>query len=136
MNFTEAVKTCFSKAFDFQGRASRSEYWFWVLFLLTCNFALGFLEGLIGPRNLLAADIAALNLLFFALTFMPGLSVTIRRLHDTGRTGWWWLINLVPVIGWIVMLFFAIQEGEGRQNAYGPEPEEHRRFRLKQAGGA
>jgi len=99
MTFQESIKVCFSKYADFTGRASRSEYWWFMLFLILVSLA----ASMISPM---------LSGLFSLGTLLPALAAAIRRLHDTNRSGWWQLIAFVPVIGLIVMLIFLAQEGK------------------------
>ena len=107
----------------FQGRAQQAEYWMFALFnvlasvLLTVgDFALGTYDPEAGGGLLTAIYALAI--------FLPSLAVTIRRLHDTGRTGWWCLIAIVPCVGAIVLIVFLAQAGERGSNAYGPDPRE------------
>ncbi len=99
----------------FTGRARRKEYWMYMLFWIIGYVILAVLESLVGLTGVLTS-IYALGL------FLPGLGVAIRRLHDTGKTGWWILIALVPLIGAIVLLIFMIQDGTPGDNAHGPNP--------------
>lgn len=109
MNFVDAVKTCFTKYVGFDGRATRSEYWWWVLFMVLVSVALGLLNlGMIGN-------------LFSLATLLPSIAVGARRLHDIGKSGWWQLIGLIPLIGWLVLIYWAVQPSEG-DNAFGPAP--------------
>lgn len=98
MTFQDSIKVCFNKYVDFSGRASRSEYWWFVLFV--------FLGAIV--TSLVSHWIYVL----FALgTLLPSLAAASRRLHDTGRSGWWQLIGLIPLIGWIILIVFLAQEG-------------------------
>ena len=99
MTFAESVSTCFSKYVDFNGVASRSEFWWFFLFQIVAVLALSLVSQLL-------ADIAALALL------LPSLAVGARRLHDIGRSGWWLLIGLIPIIGTIVLIVFWVQESK------------------------
>lgn len=110
MNFTTAIKTCFNKYFDWNGRASRSEFWWWILFVLIGSGVCSALGGIIG--------IAALESFWSLGTVLPSIFVTSRRLHDAGRSGWWQLIAL-SVIGLPVLLYWYINEGNKGENAYG-----------------
>jgi len=101
MTFSESVQTCFAKYFDFDGDASRSEYWWFVLFIIVVGFAL-------------AAVSRTLSGIFSLLTIVPAIAAATRRLHDTNRSGWWQLIALVPVIGTLVLAYFLVQEGDVR----------------------
>jgi len=110
MNFVDSVKTCFFKYVVFEGRASRSEFWWWTLFcvLVSISFAVIGLE-MVG------------NVLSLA-TVLPTLAVGSRRLHDIGKSGWWQLIWLIPLVGWVVLIYWAAQPGESGDNAFGAPP--------------
>lgn len=99
------------KYVEFSGRARRKEYWMFTLFNLIIALVLGFVDssGIVGGVYALAV-------------FLPSIGVSVRRLHDTGRTGWWLLLLLLPVIGAIVVLVFMILEGNAGQNEYGSDP--------------
>ena len=100
---------------DFTGRARRTEFWMFALFNFIFSFALQLVEALFGGPGVLSG-------LYGLAVLLPGLAVGARRLHDTGRSGWWLLLLLVPVLGWIVLFVFAVLEGERKANAYGPDP--------------
>jgi uncharacterized membrane protein YhaH (DUF805 family) len=105
----------------FSGRARRREYWFFVLFYVIILVVLGFVEGLIGLRS--GKDgVGVLSAGFALAMLIPSLAVAVRRLHDIGRTGWWVLIGLVPLIGPIVLLVFAVLDSQPGDNEYGPNP--------------
>lgn len=131
MTFQEAVKTCLSKYVTFSGRASRSEFWFFWLFSVAVMIVAMILDGILGtgfktvnPLTGIEQSagygyvylIAALGLL------LPSLAVGIRRLHDTNRSGWWYLIALIPLIGGIVLLVWFATKGTTGENQYGPDP--------------
>ena len=119
MSFQDAVRTCLQKYVDFSGRARRSEYWYFFLFSIIVSIVAGVIDGILGTRNStgtgLVGVIASLALL------LPGLAVGARRLHDTGRSGWWLLIGLIPLIGGIVLLVFFVLDSQP-ENQYGPNP--------------
>jgi len=119
MSFTDAVRTCLSKYVDFSGRARRSEYWWFALFVILAGAVGAILDGLFGTRSDLGTGVVQ-GLINLAL-LLPGLAVAVRRLHDTGRTGWWILIGLVPLVGWIVLLVFYVQDSVP-DNEHGPNP--------------
>ena len=99
MTFQESIQVCFSKYIDFNGTASRSEYWWFALFCF-----LG---------NLLAQWVSPIVSILFSLgTLLPIVAAASRRLHDTHRSGWWQLISLIPIIGWIVIVVFLAQESK------------------------
>lgn len=115
IGFGEASKRFFTKAFDFQGRATRSEYWFAVLMLLLAIFALFSQIDALGEPGL------ALFGLFSLVIIIPFLSLVVRRLHDTDKSGFWLLIYIVPFGGFILLVFFCL-EGTKGDNKYGPDP--------------
>ncbi len=111
MDFVQAVRTCLSDYATFTGRASRSEYWWFVLFTSLFDFAAQLVDRGIGVRIL-----GPLSGLVFLL---PILAVSVRRMHDLDRSGWWVLIGLVPVIGWIVLLIWQCRRGSPGPNRFG-----------------
>lgn len=116
MSFGDAIQTVFQKYAVFEGRASRPEYWYWVLFGVLVTIVGNILGQLIGT----AAD--ALLALFSLATIVPSIAVGVRRLHDTGRSGWNLLWGLIPLLGFVIVLYFAVQSTEPRANKYGPQP--------------
>jgi uncharacterized membrane protein YhaH (DUF805 family) len=110
-----------NKYATFDGRARRSEYWYFVLFYLLILVGLTFVDGLIGTLNE-EAGIGVLGGLFALGTMVPGLAVTVRRLHDINRSGWWVLIGIIPLIGDVVLIVFAAQDSQPGANKYGPNP--------------
>jgi uncharacterized membrane protein YhaH (DUF805 family) len=101
----------------FNGRARRKEYWMFFLFNFIIALVLGFLEGLVGSFGVLA-------MLYNLAVLIPGIAVSVRRLHDTDRSGWWLIIGFVPLIGAIVLLVFMLQDSKPGQNQYGANPKE------------
>ena len=109
MDFQESIKQCFQKYADFNGRAKRPEYWWFALFC----FITPILLGVIGDT---------LSMAFSLVTLLPSLAVGSRRLHDTNKSGWFQLLLLIPVLGWIPLIIFLAQEGEAQANQYGESP--------------
>lgn len=101
----------------FKGRARRSEYWYFVLFNFLILLVLGFVDGAL---NLTAEDsgFGLLSGIYNLAVVIPSLAVGVRRLHDTGRSGWWLLISLVPIIGTILLIVFFIGESQPGKNQY------------------
>jgi len=102
---------------EFSGRARRKEYWMFLLFNVIILAVLRVVDGLLDTAG-------AIRTIYALVIFIPGLAVALRRLHDTGRSGWWLLIGLIPLIGWVVLLLFFVQEGRPGQNQYGVNPKE------------
>ena len=121
MGFMEAVQKCFSNYVNFSGRARRSEYWFYTLFVGLVQLALGIIGNMIfgAPEN---GGTNILQNLFSLAIFLPSLAVFWRRMHDIGRTGLWFFLNLVPCIGQIVLLVFECTDSQPGENMYGMSP--------------
>ena len=109
MTFFDSIKTCFAKYAEFDGRASRAELWWWVLFVFLASTA----AGMLGP---------VISGLFCLGVFLPNLAVAARRLHDIDRSGWWQLIVLIPLIGWLVMIYWCVQPGKEPNRFGAPAP--------------
>ncbi len=105
---------------NFQGRARRKAYWMFVLFNIIAIIALSVIEGFIGLRS--EGSYGILSGLYSLAVILPGLAVAARRLHDTGRSAWWLLIGLVPLVGPIVLIVFLVQDSQPGTNQYGPNP--------------
>ena len=118
MDFFGAVRICFNKYVNFGGRASRSEFWLFVLFVVLGGLILGVIDGVVGVEQ---GDPVSLGNAFGLLTFLPGLAVAVRRLHDTNRSGWWYLISFT-IIGYIPLLYWWCVKGEEGENRFGLEP--------------
>jgi uncharacterized membrane protein YhaH (DUF805 family) len=106
MTFVESIKTCFSKYADFDGRASRSELWWWVLFVFLASAAASTISPVVSG-------------LFSLGVFLPNIAVAARRLHDIDRSGWFQLVVLIPLFGWILMIYWCVQEAKD-PNRFGP----------------
>ncbi|MFF4423132.1 DUF805 domain-containing protein [Streptomyces sp. NPDC001549] len=99
----------------FSGRARRQEYWMFFLFNMAAAIILMILDGVLGTSPVLYS-------IYVVAVLLPNLGVTIRRLHDTGKSGWWILINLVPFVGFIWFIVLVATAGQQQQNQYGPDP--------------
>lgn len=116
MTFGESIKTVFSKYVDFDGRARRSEYWYFTLFIFILDAVLWLLGHLVSAKfgNTL------MSLVSLAI-FLPSLGVAVRRLHDIGKSGWWVLL-IITVIGSLLLIFWWVQDSQDGENEYGPNP--------------
>ncbi|HDH03921.1 MAG TPA: DUF805 domain-containing protein [Candidatus Campbellbacteria bacterium] len=119
MNYYLAV---LKKYAIFNGRARRAEYWYFTLFNLIISVALGVVNGIVFFTT--GISIIVLCWIYVLAVVIPSLAVAVRRLHDTGRSGWWMLISLIPFIGGIVLLVFFVQDSQPGENQYGSNPKE------------
>jgi uncharacterized membrane protein YhaH (DUF805 family) len=108
------------KYFEFSGRARRMEFWMFALFNFIVAVVLGVVDNVVGTVT--EGGVGILGTLYSLAVFLPSLGVQVRRLHDTGRSGWWILIGLVPCVGWIILLVFNVMDSQEGTNAYGPNP--------------
>lgn len=130
MNFQDAVKNCFAKYTEFNGRAPRSEYWFWTLFATIVTVVAMILDGVLGTNFTMddgygGETSSGYGYFYLAAVLgllLPGLAVTVRRLHDTGRSGWFFLLALIPLVGGIILLVWFCTAGAAEDNQYGPDP--------------
>jgi uncharacterized membrane protein YhaH (DUF805 family) len=109
------------KYVEFSGRARRKEFWMFALISVAISIVLNIIDRILGLTYSSGSG-GVLQSIYGLAVLLPSIAVGIRRLHDTGRTGWWILIGLVPCIGWIVLIVFYAQEGNAASNAYGPDP--------------
>lgn len=115
--FVDTIKNRYA---DFEGRATRSEYWYFALFqMLCCLIPMGLAMGLGGAMQKIGMGLYALIALAL---LVPSLALAIRRLHDTGRSGWWLLIALVPFVGGIILLVFLVTDSKPGSNQFGADP--------------
>lgn len=121
MSFSEAIQSVFSKYATFSGRARRSEYWYFVLFNLVISAALSIGVNLTANSSFNWVLTGASGLFSLAV-LIPGLAVAWRRLHDIGKSGAWYLLNLIPLVGSIILLVWCCQDSQPGDNMYGPNP--------------
>ena len=118
MDFQTAVRTVLLNNYaNFSGRAQRSQYWWFALFSFIVSAILSVIDTAI-----FGADIGVLAALWSLAVLIPSLAVGVRRLHDIDRSGWWLLIGLVPLIGFLVLIYWFIQRGTDGPNQYGNDP--------------
>jgi len=128
------------KHFQFSGRATRSEFWYFVLFSMILSFTIAFIGEMLGILYMVSFDMPSvsetgevinivqnipiniLQMVFGLLMFFPSLAVGVRRLHDIGKSGWWYLIVLIPLIGILVLLAFFVMGSQEGDNYYGEYP--------------
>ena len=110
-------KNVFLKWSDFQGRSRRREFWFFVL----ANFLVSVVFAIIDSAVFHKTGGGPLQGLYSLVALVPGLALSFRRLHDIGKSAWWILISLIPIIGWLVILYFYVKDSDA-ENIYGPNP--------------
>jgi uncharacterized membrane protein YhaH (DUF805 family) len=116
MGFSRAVRLGFSNYVNFSDRACRSEYWYWFLFATVGAIAFDKID-----TDIIGSDIPIASAIFTLATFLPGLSLAVRRLHDLDRSGWWCLLCLIPVIGVIILLIWFCSKGTDGPNHFGAD---------------
>ena len=126
MGFGEAIKSFWSNYATFKGRSRRSEYWWIQLFLVLTNLAvaaidLALMDGDV-DRFIANGGGGIVGLVWILVTIVPALAVLVRRLHDTGKSGWWVLIGFVPFVGTIVLFVFSVLDSDAGDNKYGASP--------------
>ena len=124
-NITESFKTYYlnvitKKYTEFKGRASRKEYWMYVLFGIVISIVLSIVDRILGLST--SRGFGLIGSLYSLAVLLPGLAIAVRRLHDTNKSGLWLLLILVPLIGPIVILVFLILDGQKQDNQYGSVP--------------
>ena len=113
MNFAEAISSGFRKYVQFGGRATRSEYWYWTLFVIIATIVASIIDGILGIG--IISTVVGLGL------FLPGLAVSARRLHDIDRT-FWWVLLAFTIVGALVLIYWACLRGTAGPNRFGPDP--------------
>ncbi len=105
----------------FEGRAQRAEYWYFILFTILISIVLAFIDMATGTFNQ-ETGFGVISGIYSLAVLIPTIAVGVRRLHDTNRTGWWILIGLIPLIGFIVLLVFFVMDSDPSANEYGENP--------------
>jgi uncharacterized membrane protein YhaH (DUF805 family) len=120
MTFGEAVRTCLvEKYVNFSGRARRSEFWWFTLFGWLVMVVLSLIEGTVFNTE---SGYGILTTIWGLAIILPSIGVSVRRLHDLDKSGWWLLLSVIPVIGFLVLLFWYVQQGTPGQNRFGADP--------------
>ena len=120
MGFSQAITSVFSKYVGFSGRAARSEYWYWALFMFLLSLVTGIADFAVFGDSL-GEGTSPINSIVNLLLFLPSLAVSFRRLHDIDRTAWWLLLTF-SIIGIVVLIYWACVKGTEGPNRFGPDP--------------
>lgn len=120
MGFQDAVREGLANYARFSGRSSRPAFWWWVLAVLLVNAVAAVIDRVLFGGGPDAAQLVG-ALVSLAL-LLPNIAVAVRRLHDVGRSGWWLLLSLIPLIGFLVLLYWYVQPGEPGENRFGHAP--------------
>jgi len=118
MNFVEAISSCFRNYANFSGRAVRSEFWYWYIFVAVVLIVFGAINGSLYPGPLAMGPFSYVTMAIVLALILPSLAVSVRRLHDIDRTGWWVLIA-VTAIGMLVLIYWACLPGTSDRNRFG-----------------
>jgi uncharacterized membrane protein YhaH (DUF805 family) len=128
------------RAFDFSGRSRRREFWMFTLINIVIGIVLSVLDSLLGLNGFATSAVAGASVTFFApgllssiynvLVLLPSIAVGIRRLHDTDRSGFWWFIALVPIVGYLVLIVFWASAGTPGHNRFGADPKSEQAVRA------
>lgn len=110
---------------DFSGRARRTEYWMFILFNVLFGIAATILDNILGLKFSSQSPYGFIYLIYSLAVFIPGLAVLVRRLHDVDKSGWWFFIALIPIVGAIWLLVLLVTEGTPGTNQYGVNPKEN-----------
>lgn len=121
VNFKDSLPLFFKNYVNFQERSSRGAFWWLVLWMLILGFAIGLVEAMLMP-GLGPTDTGPLSSLFNLATLLPGIAITVRRLHDIGKSGWWILLTLT-IIGIVLLIYWYCQPGQRADNTYGADKE-------------
>lgn len=120
MNSFDYFKKCFRQYADFSSRARRAEYWYFQLYSWLFSFAALILDTYIFGTTL--EETGLFGALYSLLIIIPNLAVSVRRLHDTGRSGWTILLTLIPIVGWTALLIFDCEDSQKETNKWGTNP--------------
>ncbi|MCM1504951.1 MAG: DUF805 domain-containing protein [Muribaculum sp.] len=118
VSFGDAIHRAFNKYCCFTGRASHSEFWWWILFTLLVSWVVNIIVSLVARPETVVTVSSIIGLIFL----LPSLGLWFRRLHDIGKSGWWWLLSFIPLIGIIILIVWWCQDSQPSENQYGPIP--------------
>ena len=122
MSFADAVSSVLRQYATFRGRARRAEYWWFVLFTVLVSLVAGIIDAVLGTTA--QSGVGVIGTLASLALLLPSLAVTVRRLHDTDRSGWWLLAFLIPIAGFVLWLVFMLSDSNPHANRYGPSPKQ------------
>ena len=118
MNFGQAITAGFQNYVNFSGRAIRSEFWYWFLFVVLVAIASSVIDAVLFSE----LELSPISTLAGLALILPGIAISIRRLHDLDRSGWWYLLVFVPLVGGIILLIWNCMRGTVGPNRFGPDP--------------
>ena len=121
VSFKEAVVRALQQNYcNFSGRASRSEFWWFYLFSCIVSWIVSLVVGIVSDWNINSLNIGSWIVILALL--LPSLGLSVRRLHDIGKSGWWWFISFIPLVGAIILLVWWCKDSQMEPNEYGPVP--------------
>ena len=113
MNFSDSIKLGFSNYVNFTGRACRSEFWYWFLFVFIISLVTAIIDRVIGA--------SVTGTIWSLAVLLPNIAIIVRRLHDTDRSGWWALLWFIVIIGWIILIIWWCSKGTDGPNRFGQD---------------
>lgn len=116
--YIDVVKNKYAK---FDGRAGRKEFWYFILVNIIIIFTLSLIDGLTGTFSS-EIGMGLLSGIYTVVVLIPGIAVSIRRLHDSGLCGWWILLGIIPIIGGLILIILYVRDSTDEANKYGPNP--------------
>lgn len=126
MNFVDSVKSGYQNYVNFSGRSARSAFWWWWLFQIIIAIVIGAVEGggqaSMGDDMMMSYNAGPIAMIWSLVNLLPGIALAVRRLHDIGKSGWWLLIGLIPLVGWIILFVWYATKGTSGDNRFGPDP--------------
>ncbi len=119
MTFTAAITSVLTNYANFQGRAIRSEFWYWALFYFLLTLAIDFVSFVVHGIPVIHGLVAIISVLVGLFLLVPSLAVEVRRLHDLDKSGWWLFISFVPLVGFIILIVWFCTPGTPGANRFG-----------------
>ena len=115
VSFGDAISLGFKNYVNFEGRSTRAEYWWWFLFVVIVGVGLNVVDGIVGTGGIFDG-------IFQLVVFLPGIALGARRLHDIDKSGWWQLLWIAVLIGWVILIVWYVRQGDNGPNSLGRDP--------------
>jgi uncharacterized membrane protein YhaH (DUF805 family) len=122
MGFGEAISAGFGNYVNFSGRAMRSEYWYWTLFVIVGGIVASVIDMAVFGAGAMSGSLGIVSVLFNLAVLLPSIAIGVRRLHDLDRSGWWLLLLFIPLVGAIILIVWFCTRGTPGPNRFGGPP--------------